>query len=302
MCKKNNGFRISTIIIVSFFCLQLFAQDWNIPVDKKAKNSYIPFTGVTAKDGETLFTKNCMSCHGNPGKNNSLKSLKPIPPDLAGTITQKRTDGDLFYILTTGRVIMPSFKNVLSEDQRWELISYIRTFNKSYVQTLSKFDPHKSKLVKIEMTFDKNTHLIRVLAVATEKTGTVILKDDEVELFANRYFGRLRIDKSLRTNNEGIAFFKFPNDLPGDKAGNIHLIAKISDENYGEVEYKNQLKIGIPTDKPGLTDKRAIWNVLVKAPVWLIITYTSCVLFFGLFLLYILYSLWKLKKAGVTKI
>jgi hypothetical protein len=302
MCKKNIGFRISTIIIVSFFCLQLFAQDWNIPVDKKAKNSYIPFTGVTAKDGEALFTKNCMSCHGNPGKNNSLKSLKPIPPDLAGAITQKRTDGDLFYIITTGRLIMPTFKNVLSEDQRWELISFIRTFNKSYVQTLSKFDPRKSKLVKIAMTFDKNTHLIRVIAVATEKTGTVLLKDDEVELFAKRYFGRLRIDKSLRTNNEGIAFFKFPTDLPGDKTGIIHLIAKISDDNYGEVEYKNNLKIGIPTDKPGLTEKRAIWNVLVKAPVWLIITYTSCVLFFGLFLLYILYSLWKLKKAGVTKI
>ena len=144
--------------------------------------------------------------------------------------------------------------------------------------------------------------MIRVFAKADEQTGTVILKDDEVELFANRYFGRLRIDKSLRTNNEGIAFFKFPTDLPGDKAGIIHLIAKISDENYGEVEYKNQLKIGIPTDKPGLTEKRAIWNVLVKAPIWLIITYTSCVLFFGLFLLYILYSLWKLKKAGVTKI
>jgi hypothetical protein len=228
--------------------------------------------------------------------------LKPVPPDLAGTVTQKRTDGDLFYILTTGRVIMPSFKNVLSEDQRWELISYIRSFNKSYVQTLSKFDPRKSKLVKIVLSFDKNTHLIRVIAKADEKTGSVILKDDEVELFANRYFGRLRIDKSLRTNNEGIAFFKFPNDLPGDKTGIVYLIVKISDDNYGEVEYKNNLKIGIPTDKPGLTEKRAIWNVLVKAPVWLIITYTSCVLFFGLFLLYILYSLWKLKKTGVTKI
>jgi hypothetical protein len=282
--------------------MQLFAQEWNIPADKKAKNSYIPFTGVTAKDGEALYTKNCLSCHGNPGKNNSLKSLNPVPPDLTGSITQKRTDGDLFYIITNGRAIMPSFKNVFSEDQRWELISYIRSFNKSYAQVLSKFDPRKSKLVRIAMAFDKKTNMIRVFAKADEQTGTVILKDDEVELFAKRYFGRLQIDKSLRTNKDGIAFFKFPNDLPGDKTGIVNLIVKISDESYGEVEYQNKLKVGVPTDKPGLTEKRAIWNVMAKSPVWLLITYTSCVLFFCLFLLFIVYSLWKLKKAGVTKI
>jgi len=302
MFKNNIGFRISTIIIGSLFCLQLFAQDWDIPADKKAKNSYIPFTGVTAKEGETLYTKNCMSCHGNPGKGNSLKSLKPIPPDLSGAVTQKRTDGDLFYILTTGRLIMPSFKNVLSEDQRWELISYIRSYNKSYVQVLSKFDPRKSKLVKIALSFDEKTHLIRLLATAKEKSGTVILKGDEVELFASRYFGRLQIGKSLQTDNEGSAYFNFPKDLPGDKSGIIELIAKISDDNYGEVEYQKKLNIGIPTNLPGLTQKRAIWNVVEKSPVWLIVTYTSCVLFFGLFLLFILYSLWKFKKAGITKI
>jgi len=302
MYKKNIGFRISTIIIGSLFCLQLFAQDWDIPADKKAKNSYIPFTGVTAKAGEDLFTKNCMSCHGNPGKGNSLKTLKPIPPDLSGPVTQKRTDGDLFYILTTGRQIMPSFKNILSEDQRWELISYIRSYNKSYVQVLSKFDPRKSKLVKLTLSFDEKTHLVRLLAKANEKTGTVILKGDEVELYANRYFGRLQIDKSLQTDNEGSAYFKFPKDLPGDKSGIVELIVKISDDNYGEVEYQKKMKTGIPTNIPGLTEKRAIWNVLEKSPVWLIITYTSCVLFFGLFFLFILYSLWKLKKAGITKI
>ena len=247
MFKNNIGFRISTIIIGSLFCLQLFAQDWDIPADKKAKNSYIPFTGVTAKEGETLYTKNCMSCHGNPGKGNSLKSLKPIPPDLSGAVTQKRTDGDLFYILTTGRLIMPSFKNVLSEDQRWELISYIRSYNKSYVQVLSKFDPRKSKLVKIALSFDEKTHLIRLLATAKEKSGTVILKGDEVELFASRYFGRLQIGKSLQTDNEGSAYFNFPKDLPGDKSGIIELIAKISDDNYGEVEKTKHRNPNQPT-------------------------------------------------------
>jgi len=78
----------------------------------------------------------------------------------------------------------------------------------------------------------------------------------------------------------------------------VELIAKVSDDNYGEVEYQKKLKVGIPTDKPSLTQKRAIWNVVEKAPVWLIITYTSCIIFVGLFLLYIVFNLWKLKKSG----
>jgi len=298
MNKKNIGFKVFTILVVSLFCLQTFAQSWDIPADKKAKNSYIPFTAVTAKTGEEVYTKNCMSCHGNPTKGNSLKSLKPIPPDLSGAVTQKRTDGDLFYILNVGRLIMPSFKDILTDDQRWELIAYIRSFNKQYVQVLSKFDPRKSKLVKFTLAYDPVTRLVRVDVKATEKTGIVSLKNDEVVLFAKRYFGRLQIDKTLHTNSDGIASFKFPKDLPGDKLGNVELIAKVSDDNYGEVEYQKKLKVGIPTDKPSLTQKRAIWNVVEKAPVWLIITYTSCIIFVGLFLLYIVFNLWKLKKSG----
>lgn len=298
MYKKNIGLQLSTIIVVCLLSLQSFAQSWDIPADKKAKNSYIPFTSAVAKEGEVMFTRNCMQCHGNPGKGNMLKTLKPMPPDLASSITQQRTDGDLFFIITNGRMVMPSFKNIFSEDERWKIISFLRSFNKQYVQVLSKFDPRRAKLVKIGMTFNPFTHLVKVEIKAAEKTGVVNLKDDEVELFVTRYFGRLKIGKSMTTNKEGIAYFKFPQDLPGDKSGLVELVAKVNDDNYGEVEKQNKFRIGIPTDMPPLTQKRAIWNVVEKAPIWLLVTYTTGVLVVGLFLLYILFNLWKLKKSG----
>lgn len=298
MYKKNIGFKLSTILAFSFLCLQSFAQNWNIPADKKAKNSYIQFTPSTAKEGEDSYNKNCMSCHGNPGKGNSMKALKPVPPDLGSSVTQLRTDGDLFFIITTGRAIMPSFKDIFSEEARWKLISYIRSFNKQYVQVLSRFNPLKAKLVKFNMAYNPLTHMIQLVVTANETTGKVVLKNDAVALYAKRYFGRLQLDKVMNTNVDGIASFKFPTDLPGDKSGNVVLIAKVSDDNYGEVEYQQKFKIGIPTDKPPLTQKRAIWNVVEKAPVWLLATYTTGVLVVGLFLLYILSTLWKLKKSG----
>lgn len=300
MLKRIIDLRVAlTLAVTILYCANDFAaNNWNVPVDKKTKNSYIKFDAASASQGEAIYNKNCASCHGNPGKGNSLKSLSPVPPDLSSAKTQELTDGELFYILSTGRMIMPSFKNVLSEDERWRVISFIRSSNKGYVQTLSKFDPNKSKLVKINLNFDPATHNIRILAIANEKSGVVALKDAEVALFATRYFGRLQIGKSTKTDKDGMANFKFPKDLPGDKAGIVELVAKVNDENYGEIESVTKMKVGIPTDKPALNKDRAIWNVLAKAPIWIIVLYSFGVLVFVLVLLYLLNNLRKLKKTG----
>jgi hypothetical protein len=290
---------VLTLVVTVLYCANDFAvNNWNVPADKKTKNSYIKFDAASASQGEAIYNKNCASCHGNPGKGNSLKSLNPVPPDLSSAKSQELTDGELFYILSTGRMVMPSFKNVLSEDERWRVISFIRSPNKSYVQTLSKFDPNKSKLVKISLYFDPATHNIRVLAIANEKSGIIALKDAEVALFATRYFGRLQIGKSTKTDKDGVANFKFPKDLPGDKAGVVELVAKVNDENYGEIESVSKMKVGTPTDKPALNKDRAIWNVMAKAPIWIIVLYSFGVLVFVLILLYLLNNLRKLKKLG----
>lgn len=300
MLRKNISLKVAlTLVATALVCIQTLAENnWNVPADKKAKNSYIKFDAASAGQGEAIYTKNCVSCHGDPGKGNSLKSLSPIPPDLSSAKTQELTDGEFFYILSTGRVIMPSFKDVLSEDERWRVISFIRSFNKNYVQVLSTFDPTKGKLVKINISFDSKKNQIIAHVNATEKTGIVTLKDAQISLFASRYFGKLQIDKTQRTNGDGVAAFNFPKDLPGDKAGNVELTVKVNDEKYGEVDSISKMKIGIPTDKPSLTEKRAIWNVLSKAPIWIIVLYTSGVLIFGLILLYLFYNLRKLKKIG----
>lgn len=298
MYKKIVNYKINTILIAILFSINVFAQNWDVPADKKAKNSYIKFDEATSKEGEVIYTKNCVSCHGNPGKGNSLKTLKPIPPDMASVQTQNLTDGELFYILVTGKMLMPSFQNVLSENERWKVISYIRGFNKKYVQILSKNDPTKSKLVKVNASFDAKTNKIKVIVNANEPKGTVALKDAEIVLFVKRYFGRLQIDKTFRTNNEGIATFDFPKDLPGDKTGKVELIVKVNDEVYGEIESLSSLRIGVPTDKPSLTENRAMWNVMAKAPVWLLITYVFCVLLVTLCFFYIFYNMYRIQKSG----
>lgn len=302
MQSKNIITRILlSSLLTIVFSISTFAEDWNVPADKKAKNSFIKFDNSTVKNGQANYQKNCASCHGDIGKNNSLKSLNPIPPDLSTKNAQNLTDGELFYILNTGRGLMPSFKNILSEKERWEVISYIRSFNSSYVQVLSKTDPSKSELVKINVQFDEARQQIRVRVTLAEKVGIIPLKDAEVSLFAKRYFGKLQIDNTLRTDVDGYANFKFIKDLPGDKTGNIDFIVNVNDEVYGEIVSESIIKVGIPTDKPALNEQRAIWNVLTKAPIWIIILYVAGISTFAVFLLFLLSNLMKIYKTGKNK-
>lgn len=282
---------VFTLIFSGVLILNTFADNWDIPVDKKEKNSYVKFDAAASKEGQTIYTKNCSSCHGDIGKNNSLKSLKPIPPDMASAKTQSYTDGELFYILNTGRGLMPSFKNVLNETERWKVISYVRSFNNNYVQVLSKTDPTKSNLVKINLVYDSIKSVVNVQVTASEKNAVVTLKDAEIILFVSRTFGKIQIDKALRTDNEGRATFNFAKDMPGDKLGNLELVVKVNDEVYGEIESKSTLKIGVPTNRPSLTEKRAMWNVMAKAPIWLLSIYTLAVISFIIFLSFLLYKL-----------
>jgi len=288
-----------TLTIAVFFNLQSYAQNnWNVPADKKSKNSHLEFNTSTAKEGEGIYNTNCKSCHGDMGKNNSLKSLNPVPPDLTSTGSKALLDGELFHILNVGRGLMPSFKEVLPESDRWKVISYMRSFDKDYVQIISKTDPSKSNLVKIKMVFDSINSKLKVEVIANEKSGIVTLKNSEIALFVTRHFGKMQLDKTLRTDINGNANFDFPKDLPGDKVGNVELIVRVNDEIYGEIESINKLKIAVATNKPSLTEKRAMWNVLAKAPIWITLLYLFGVLLATSVILYIVYNLYKLSKSN----
>ena len=111
---------------------------WVVPEEAKGKVCPFQFTPETVKSGENVFQKNCKSCHGDPGKQNWAKIVPP-PGDPASAGFQGQTDGEMFYRITTGKAPMPQFGNVLSDEERWHVISYIRSFNSGYVQPAPRY-------------------------------------------------------------------------------------------------------------------------------------------------------------------
>lgn len=95
-----------------------------------------PFQGkadaVTA--GKQVFTDNCETCHGADAKGDGPAgaSLNPKPADL--TLTVKETNAAyMHWVVTVGGGVaglssaMPSFKGVLTDDQIWQAVTYLRS-------------------------------------------------------------------------------------------------------------------------------------------------------------------------------
>jgi len=99
---------------------------------KKLQNPVAPTPGAIAA-GMNLYLERCQNCHGVTGDGKGPKSeeLSVAPADFRDTRAMKViTDGELFWRITKGARPMPSFQ-MLSEDERWELVDYIRTFAQS---------------------------------------------------------------------------------------------------------------------------------------------------------------------------
>jgi mono/diheme cytochrome c family protein len=97
--------------------------------------------------GQQLFQTYCVMCHGANGKGTGpvAKALPHPPADLTHHFHRAPGDGDayLFWRVSEGgqvepfkssQSVMPAFKNVLNEDQRWDVLAYVHTeFHKGFL-------------------------------------------------------------------------------------------------------------------------------------------------------------------------
>lgn len=131
---KSSYLFLGIVIFLFFGTNNSVAQKkWAVPeYTKGLKNPFAGNVAATA-EGKVIYEQMCVLCHGLTGKGNGEAglSMENKPANfLAMKDIPNETDGEIFWKITVGKPPMSSYDELLTEDQRWQLVNYIRALNK----------------------------------------------------------------------------------------------------------------------------------------------------------------------------
>ncbi len=83
---------------------------------------------IHLKQGEVLYGKYCLICHGAIGIGDGPVAMKfpGAPPSFASPLLMALPEGKMFHTLTYGKNLMGSHASQLTVDERWELVMYVK--------------------------------------------------------------------------------------------------------------------------------------------------------------------------------
>ncbi len=84
------------------------------------------------------FEDNCTPCHGDEGRGDGplAKDLKTKPRNLTSSSELSAlSDGEIFWIITTGKDPMPAFGQKLTDEERWGLVHLLRKMSGTAANT-----------------------------------------------------------------------------------------------------------------------------------------------------------------------
>ena len=132
------GFTLVTGIVLAGFSSKNNdfhnTQDpWKAPAWADTLKSPYHEEPLTLAQGEELFTLYCATCHGESGYGDGAAggALGQKPANFHDTLVKAQSDGSIFWKISAGRGNMPPFKDVFTDEQRWQLVAYIRHLGKT---------------------------------------------------------------------------------------------------------------------------------------------------------------------------
>ncbi len=276
-----------------FSCAQLvLGQDWVIPDSESNVSNPSLYILENVEAGKDLYTLNCKSCHGDPGKNNPL-ALVPIPVDVASERMHLNTEGALYFKITKGRGIMPPFEGSISEENRWKLVNFIMNFKPGGEMILVDAPPIKAKLLA---SVNEQNSTVEILAESEGENSTYAsLVNAPVIISSKRAFGNIEIGKAV-TNENGRAEYRIPENSIGDEEGFMSIVVSLNDEYEAEVVFLDKARVGKMKEVPILIKDEVLWSTNDNISLWLLFSY---LLFAGgawAVIGYVVYQLFKVRR------
>jgi len=107
------------------------AHEMTIPAAAKGMTNPVAPTPEAIAEGRAHWADHCASCHANDGSGETEmgRHLYPPAPDMRAAGTQRKSDGELFFIIRNGVRMtgMPGWGGIPGhEEDSWKLVCFIR--------------------------------------------------------------------------------------------------------------------------------------------------------------------------------
>jgi mono/diheme cytochrome c family protein len=115
---------------------QASGSGWQIPPEAETTKNPLTVDAKLLATGKTIFLDKCKKCHGPGGKGDGPDADPDAQEDMDLTTAKRaarNTDGVVFFKVSNGRKKpkMPVFKDELSKEQIWAVVSYVQSLRKA---------------------------------------------------------------------------------------------------------------------------------------------------------------------------
>ena len=255
---KYSGY-VSILLGLLLLAGNLFSQDkekersrLTLRYEKSANNDRKLIANLSAGRGKTLVWINNENINLTMSAGDSTVELATVTTDESGTAVL---------------IIQNGYRFITDEDG---FTGFSATFkgNEEYRKSGAEISV---KDMQLELTAGLVDTVKTVSLYAFEKDAEgnqVPVEGLEIIVGVQRLYRMLQIG-TVQTDAEGKGNIEFPNDIPGDSAGVITIVARIDDnEYYGTVNSKKSMQWGVPVSYEVKPLPRQLWSN--EAPLWMI--------------------------------
>jgi hypothetical protein len=182
----------------------------------------------------------------------------------------------------------------LEKDGTWSL--YSEYAGKDSIEATTAELSIKDFHLEMTLGLVDSVKTVTLKAYTIENGKTVPVSGEAINLLVARSFSLLPItDGSF--GEDGTLSLEFPSDVPGDKEGNLTIVAKLEEHpTYGNIEKRSPEKWGLISKYQEPTTHRALWTK--GAPTWMIIALTIMLLGVWGHYMYAVICLIRIKKSS----
>jgi hypothetical protein len=294
--KNKNKIIVLALALLAAAPFRVFAQD-------SAKNDLVMNLGYFMKNNKVVYLM-------VNTKTKIDKKFQPVEGMVVNLYLDNDSASNLIGKITTNEkglakaIIPPNLKTAWDGSSAHTFLG-VSASTKQFDETTAEAAITKTKIT-IDTLAGAEARTVTASVFALAGGEWVPAADVEMKIGIVRSGGSILSagdDPTYTTDSTGTITAEFKRDmLPGDKSGNIVLIAKVEDnDQYGNLLSEKTVPWGVAL-KPGKNffDQRTLWTTRYRTPLWLLFMAYSIIIGVWGTIIYLVLQIVKIKKLGVA--